>query len=386
MKARAGVGTVYKEVDANRRTRWRAEKLVRLPDGTRRRVITRGRTATEAEDKLKAREKQLARAHPDALRLTLRDFLTDYLAELELTSAPATTAEARRILARVIESHGHLPLASIQPKHVKEAMRADLRAGRLSTADRVRRHLKQALTEAQRMRWLVENPAALVKTIRVPETKRVAWEKREAHDFLKEAKRLHGGYYAMFYTALLTGLRRGELIGLEWADVTTEGVRVRGSAGRFGRGPTKTPAGERFVPWAGDAYLTVAAARAELPDSPLAFPSLAGTPLGERNVNRAFAAVLDRLPTPEDDPEGGVRRMRLHDVRRTTATWWAMAGVPPKVIQYLLGHATPHLALAIYTDVMEGQAKQAALDPAEWLVGGTIGGNAGLSRDTKRYS
>ena len=75
-------------------------------------------------------------------------------------------------------------------------------------------------------------------------------------------------------------------------------------------------------------------------------------------------------------PVPAVPSLRLHDLRRTTATWWATDGVPPKVIQRLLGHSTPRLALEIYTDVLDGQVDSAALHPERWLGGGKIGGSA----------
>jgi len=76
--------------------------------------------------------------------------------------------------------------------------------------------------------------------------------------------------------------------------------------------------------------------------------------------------------------------VRIHDLRRTAASLWARNGATPKQIQALLGHATPHLSLAVYTDVMEGDLDRVALDPMGVLggsLGGSKNGNRGIPRD-----
>jgi hypothetical protein len=64
----------------------------------------------------------------------------------------------------------------------------------------------------------------------------------------------------------------------------------------------------------------------------------------------------------------GVQRIRFHDLRRIAATLWARQGVEPRVIQHLLGHATPHLALRVYQGVLEERVVSARLD-ARMLFG-----------------
>src|SRR5690606_29057686 len=82
------------------------------------------------------------------------------------------------------------------------------------------------------------------------------------------------------------------------------------------------------------------------------------------NLERAFKATIKAA---------GVPVIRFHDMRRTAATLWALQGASPKAIQKLLGHSTPYLAMAIYTDVVDGQLQSAVIDPASVLSGGTNG-------------
>lgn len=367
-RARKGQGSIYKESHPTRLTKWRGEKLVRLPDGSRRRIVVRGRSHAETEALLTARERQLARAHPDAEKQTARQFFDRWLEHQELRVRSNTARGLRANLSKASAAFGHIPLANVKPLHIQLAIDAALRAGQPNTADGVRRAVTQAFKQAVRWELLARNPAENIPPVPIPTPIRSVWQPDEARRFLSAAgESLHGGYYGLFYAALMTGMRKGELIALRWEDVAEASVFVRSTATVNGVGPPKTKAGVRRIPIMPTAYDALAAARASMPESEWAFPSKAGTMLGARNVERAFKRTLEKA---------NLKTMRLHDVRRTTATWWAASGATPKVIQQLLGHSTPNLALAIYTDVLEGQAESAALNPSRWLGGGGFGGNS----------
>lgn len=382
MSRPSGQGTVYKEAVPGRNTRWRAEKIVRLPDGSRKRIIVRGRTQGEALANLAAKERALENAHPDAEKLTARAFLKRWLEHQRGRVKPSTLAEYERVCDYAIDAFGHIPLARVRPTHVQMAIDAAVARKNLGTAEAIRRYMKQAFRQAERWELITRNPVANLPVVRRPEPTRRAWQPHEAQRFLEAVREhLHPGYYAIFYAALLTGMRRGELLALKWADVTPTGVTVRATASRHaegGIGTPKTSKSLRRIPITKEAYETLAACREKLPASEWAFPNNQGGRIGERNLLRAFVRGIELTAKPDADPPlKAVPSMRLHDLRRTTASWWAAAGVPPKVIQQLLGHSTPRLALEVYTDVLEGQVDSAALDPSKWVGGGKIGGDAG---------
>lgn len=378
----SGQGTVYRESAPKRNTKWRAEKIVRLPDGSRKRVIVRARTQGEAVAKLLARERALERSSPEAEKETAGAFMRRWIDHQRGRVKPATLAEYERIIAFAAASFGHIPLASVRPLHVQLAIDAAVDRGHRATAESIRRYLKQAFRQAERWELLTRNPVANLAPVKVPPTVRRAWQPHQAARFLRAVEtHTHAGYYGFYYGALLTGMRRGELLGLRWADVTPKRVLVRASASRHavgGMGTTKTPGSSREIPIKPEAYAVLERCRSQMPESEWAFPSTQGTRLGERNVLREFVRCVELTADPDGvPPQAAVPIMRLHDLRRTTATWWAAAGVPPKVIQKLLGHSTPRLALEVYTDVLEGQIEGAALDPAVWFGGGIKGGDTG---------
>jgi integrase len=84
----------------------------------------------------------------------------------------------------------------------------------------------------------------------------------------------------------------------------------------------------------------------------LGFPSSVGTPLGERNLQRHFKAVLEQAGLPKST--------RFHDLRHTCATLLLKQGVHVKYVQELLGHADISLTLNVYSHVLPDMGDAAA--------------------------
>jgi integrase len=57
----------------------------------------------------------------------------------------------------------------------------------------------------------------------------------------------------------------------------------------------------------------------------------------------------------------GLPRIRLHDLRHTSATLALVAGIHPKVVQERLGHASIGMTLDIYSHVLAGMQQDAAI-------------------------
>ena len=93
-------------------------------------------------------------------------------------------------------------------------------------------------------------------------------------------------------------------------------------------------------------------------DQGLVFPSSVGTPIGARNLQRHFKAVLERAGLP--------LTFRFHDLRHTCATLLLRQGVHVKYVQELLGHADISLALNVHSHVLPdmGDAAAGAMDAA----------------------
>lgn len=86
-------------------------------------------------------------------------------------------------------------------------------------------------------------------------------------------------------------------------------------------------------------------------ESNLVFTSLCGGPLEPSEVNAALRRSLIRASLP---------RIRVHDLRHTTASILLEAGTHPKVVQDLLGHSTIRLTLDTYIHLTPPLHREAA--------------------------
>lgn len=157
--------------------------------------------------------------------------------------------------------------------------------------------------------------------------------------------------------ALRAGLRRKEILGATWGDVSGGRLRVRREA-------TKTDAGARSVPLDAATLRLVGERRAMLealngevpPDAQL----VCADDLSEttrHHVERWWAANRAAL---------GCEGLRLHDLRHTYLTNLAQAGVHPSVMQRLAGHSTPTVAMQVYTHVQDADLADAVDAMAAW--------------------
>lgn len=141
---------------------------------------------------------------------------------------------------------------------------------------------------------------------------------------------------ALYRTAAMTGLRKGELLALRWMDVdwTAAKVRVRQNYVRGEFGTPKSKRSVRFVPMAdevaGELHRLWAGSKFQgQKDLVFAHP-VSGDPLPKANVTRRFKKALEAAGVAEDHV--------FHDLRHTFGTRAAAAGVPMRTLQEWMGH------------------------------------------------
>lgn len=368
----------------------------RDPDTDRRRQYTGGgyrtereawracRTAMDSADKgtlLSRREQRAAReASVQAIERTptVGSYLEGWLAGKAKLRPNTRDGYATIIRMHVAPRIGGLPMtdAALTPRVIR-ALLEDLAAphpvtGKVrtkATIARVRATLTSAFGEAVLDGLLTRNPATRVP---LPDAAGDGGRPIEVYSpeqlgrFLDvlQADRLG----ALYHLDAFSGLRRGELVGLEWADVELDAGRltVRHSitqrGGELRRGKPKTKKGERTV--ALDAG-TVAAMRSHRArqleerlawgpayrDEGLVFAREDGSPLRPDYVTRHFQ-LLARA--------AGVPVIRLHDLRHTHASHALAAGVAIKVVSERLGHSSTAITEDIYTHVVPKVAADAA--------------------------
>jgi integrase len=188
------------------------------------------------------------------------------------------------------------------------------------------------------------------------------WSADEARTFLAAAA--DDPLYPAFLLLLLYGLRRGEVLGLRWVDVDQENneihirQQIHRANGELRIGPVMTSAGRRdlsLLTFASEALpirLDVQAAdHAELgrawQGSGLIFTTKTGRPIEPRNLVRSFQRICSAH---------GLRVIKVHHLRHTTATLLKNLGVPARDAQLILGHSRMAVTQEIYRGAVRGPA------------------------------
>ena len=169
-------------------------------------------------------------------------------------------------------------------------------------------------------------------------------------------------YRPLLATALYSGLRISELLGLVWDDVDlgTGTIHVRAQLSRARRGAParrvapKTPAAIRDVPLVPQLAAVLRAHRdgcAFAAGGDWVFATGRGTPHGLRNVERR---ALQRAAKRAGLEGGGWPPLRCHDLRHTFASHLILdLRLDPAQVSRILGHARATITLDVYTHLFE---------------------------------
>ena len=134
----------------------------------------------------------------------------------------------------------------------------------------------------------------------------------------------------LILVALNTGLRRGELLGLQWRDVNLEKAFLTVEGGGAKTGQT------RHIPLNTDVRRILQDWRPrDAAASDFVFPG-ANAEMPMRDVKKGWGALLRRA---------NVTGFRFHDLRHTFASKLVMAGVDLNTVRDLLGHSTISMTL-----------------------------------------
>src|SRR5262249_32664712 len=178
--------------------------------------------------------------------------------------------------------------------------------------------------------------------------------------FLKEAEK--DRLYPLYFTALDSGARPGELFALRWPDVDFQGgfISITKSLeeidGILRIKDVKTEKGRRRIDLSAETLAILAEHRkamlsAGFIDGP-AFCDSQGGYLRISNLHRSsFKPILLRAKLPA---------LRLYDLRHTCATLLLLANEPAKVVSERLGHSSITLTLDTYSHVLPTMQRRAA--------------------------
>lgn len=333
---------------------------------------TKKAASTALHDDLRERERGTWVAPVD---LSLSDYLeTRWLPALGSEELAESTIEAyRNHVERIVPAIGAVPLQRLNRNDVammaaRLATEVRPKTGRpLSAATRrgLLGVLQHALDDAVKAGLLYVNVAAGVTKPKVRRPEMHTWSAAELAAFLHAT--CEDRMAPLWHLLALTGLRRGEALGLKWSDVDFDHGRLALQRQRkivrykVVETPLKTDkpravsldadttavlqrqsrqqlddAAEWAAAWTGDGHV---------------FTREDGAPWHPDRVRVLFQQAVKATGAP---------RIRMHDLRHTWATLALRAGVHPKVVQERLGHANIRITLDTYSHVLPDMQESAA--------------------------
>jgi integrase len=186
-----------------------------------------------------------------------------------------------------------------------------------------------------------------------------------------------GLYRTLITAAIMTGMREGELFGLQWGDIdwTTCQILVRRTLTRTKEGwkfyEPKTKKSRRRIDVDPALLLELKKWKLRLAKSEtedLVFPSSSGEPLHRSTLyKQGYLPAIRR---------SGVQRIPFHNLRHTYASLLIAQGEQPKYIQEQMGHSSIKVTFDIYGHLMEKVNVRSANRLAMTVFGEDRGGSS----------
>ena len=254
---------------------------------------------------------------------------------------------------------GKMLLVDVKPLHCQNVLNQMASSGYKNTSiNLVRITMNLLFDDAVENGLMHKNP--VTKTVKCTQGKesstRNAITKEEQTLFMNAI--MKSGYYSQFALVLQTGLRVGELTGLKWSDIDFKNkcinvcrtLTYRDKEWR--ENSPKSKAGIREIPLTEEALKILKAEKSKRSEAgvipmqyhDVVFLSKNGVPILATTYNNALRPICKRI---------GIPQISMHILRHTFATRCIEAGMQPKTLQEILGHASIEMTMDIYVHVMK---------------------------------
>ncbi|ACV64371.1 integrase family protein [Desulfofarcimen acetoxidans DSM 771] len=370
-------------VESRGKNKWR----LNVPDGTgpdgkritHRKVVeaTSEREAKKLLDVFSAEVQKGQYIAPS--KLTFKEFSQKWL-ESKKDLAPKTLYRYKEILnSRILPAMGHLKIEDIKPFHIMQfygnlqepGIREDGKEGTLSPATVLYHHrlLTNIFNAAVKWQIILTNPALRVEAPKAKKHKATSYEEEDTAALLSALEEQPLKFQAIVYIALGCGLRRGEIMGLEWKDIDlTKGtLEVRQSSqylpghGTFAKSP-KNESSERIIAVPTETMSLLKQHRVQQNEQRLQvgglwqasdrlFTTWDGKPMHPDSITKWFSGFLKN---------NNLSPLPFHGLRHTAASYMIKAGIPLKNIASRLGHSSPNTTLNIYAHSFKSVDAEAA--------------------------
>ena len=368
-KRKAGDGTVRQRKDG----RWEGRIVIGYDDnGYPKTKNVLAKTKKECVEKLQKLKEECGGLKPEKVRseMSFGDWLTYWYKNHSKPKIRPTTQETyeSRIRLHIIPEIGSIPLNKLTQNDLQQFYSRLKKSGRKRFTDKYGEGLsdrmvrmchatcRSALEKAVQDGLIRVNPAIGCKLPPKKAREMQVLTREELQRFLIQAK--FEGYYEVFLLDLATGLRRGELMALQWDDlnfktgvlnVNKQVYDVRGQL-QISTPKTKNSVRKIVLP---PAVVAVLREYKKTVDSRWMFPSPVkeDCPITPGVVRRRLQLILEHA---------GCKHVRFHDLRHTFATLALENGMDIKTLSTIIGHVSTATTLNVYAHVTDEMRKIAA--------------------------
>lgn len=291
--------------------------------GRRQKVSTRSKHKTDALKFVQTfKADQQEKIQPE----TLSTFMAEFLTYASATFSPGTVDLYRRSLRYFVQLTGDRPLKKVTPREIDEYKVHRLTTVKPASANMELRALKAAMNTAVRWQMIEANPCTNIQQVSVPEVPPTYFTKEGFQTLLSVIR--EGWLKEMVILAVLTGMRRAELINLRWQNVDLERRLIQ----IYTDSTFKTKQGKRRVIPLNDTATYLLMSRKGRSPSEYVF-TISDHPIRKDHVTRKFKIYV-RAAKLKDG------RLHFHSTRHTFASWLVQDGASLYEVQKLLGHSS----------------------------------------------
>lgn len=358
-KRSAGEGSIFKRGD-----RWVAQ--VGSGENRETAYFQKQQDANKwRHEKIEQRKNRLLLA---GSKTQLAVFLEDWLEVKKTSIRPNTYSDyaytARNHIGPVL---GKNKLCDLTPNHLQALYTEELKKGKSArTVIGIHAVMHCALQHALKLGLVPRNVADSVTRPKIPRKEMKVLDQDQALRLIQQAE--SSRYQLLFWFAITTGLRLGELFGMKWEDVNWQNrkIQIKRQVQRRKGGlefcEPKSETGRRIITLGTTTinklknhYISQQKEIIEVGDkwknNDLIFCTPIGTPLEPANVLKALKKCLR---------DAGLPQIRFHDLRHTAATLMLLEGINPKIVQERLGHSDISMTLNTYSHVLPSMQEEAA--------------------------
>ena len=307
---------------------------------------------------------------------TFGKFLNEWLERYVSKRVRGSTMDGYRQRAKhIVDGLGDVSIVDLRPDHLIEYYDSKLSNLSASTITKHHHLIVGCLSDAVKWNLVARNVGIAVEPPRARKKEMRALSLSEIQRFLDNCTT--EPWRTIFHTLIWTGIRRSELLGLQWNDLnldmalmTIRRSLVRLQNGTYVTDEPKTSSGTRSLDLAPSTCLLLKQHRAGqergvellgIPSSQTNFvlghPN--GTPRTPSTVTQQFKRIASRA---------GLSEVRLHDLRHTHASLMLQQGTDIKTISTRLGHSSVAFTMDTYAHLLPGMQK-AAMEKFEAALG-----------------